>query len=98
MRIVCRQVDLVDPDQCVLASYALCSNNGRVRPTISARSLLLAMGELNILDEAVGVIKDDAETHQAASTNSEDAAMHLLWIARARRKLRWPSSDVTRST
>ena len=45
-------------------------------------SLLLALGDLKIVDEteAVGVIKDAAESHRAASTDSENAAIHLAVV------------------
>lgn len=45
-------------------------------------SLLLAMGDLKIMDEteAVGVIRDAAEAHRAASADGRDAAMHLAVV------------------
>ena len=49
-------------------------------------SLLLAMGDLKIMDEqqAVGVIKDAATAHQAASDatgSAESASLHLEVVA-----------------
>jgi hypothetical protein len=45
-------------------------------------SLLLAMGDLKIMNEteAVGVINDAAEAHRAASTGGRNAALHLAVV------------------